>query len=212
MMKSVKIAIASLAMTGAALAAPARPTAGAVSPDRLKEPSGPSSVRGLADEPSVDAFHGEVEYQVPIAAGRLVAIGGGEYRVEGIGQTVRVKSVDGGFEVDDGAGVKYRLGTSPASRLGDGTHTQAWLIERETNLMGEQIDYAYTRDQGQLYPDSIVWGPRATYRVDFAYDARTDATISYRTGFSVVTAQRLSSIVTSVGGVERRAYELSYAR
>jgi len=271
MTKSITIAIASLALTGAALAAPARPTAGALSPDRLKEPSGPGSVRGLADEPSVDAFHGEVEYQVPIelpagygglapkvalsysgalgngpigigwtlalpriertlrhgrptfddtideleisgiASGRLVAIGGGEYRVEGMGQTVRVRSVDGGFEVDDGGGVKYRLGTSAASRLGDATHTQGWLVERETNLMGEQIDYAYTRDQGQLYPDSITWGPRATYRADFAYDPRSDATTSYRTGFQVVTAQRLATITTSVGGVERRAYELSYA-
>jgi hypothetical protein len=34
---------------------------------------------------------------------------------------------------------------------------------------------------------------------------------SDRTGFSVVTAQRLAMITTSVGGVERPAYELSYA-
>ena len=48
--------------------------------------------------------------------------------------------------------------------------------------MGEQIDYAYTRDQGQLYPDSISVGPaRDVSRGRSRYDPRTDATTSYRT-------------------------------
>src|ERR1041385_5863030 len=43
-----------------------RPAAGSVTPERLKVPSGPSSVRGLADEPQVDAFNAQLNYQVPI--------------------------------------------------------------------------------------------------------------------------------------------------
>src|SRR5215468_6530766 len=43
-----------------------RPVAGSITPERLKVPSGPSSVRGLADEPSVDPFYAHVGYQVPI--------------------------------------------------------------------------------------------------------------------------------------------------
>src|SRR5215468_92203 len=43
-----------------------RPVAGSVTPERLKVPSGPSSVRGLADEPQVDAFNAQLNYQVPI--------------------------------------------------------------------------------------------------------------------------------------------------
>src|SRR3569623_2097421 len=44
----------------------ARPTAGSVTPERLKLPAGPSSVRGLADEPPVDPQYAQVKYQVPI--------------------------------------------------------------------------------------------------------------------------------------------------
>src|SRR6185295_11053646 len=120
-------------------------------PDRLKVPAGPNSVRGLADEPSVDSFDAQLNYQVPIelpsgfgklapslaltytgvlgngpmgigwtlsqariqrstrlgvpkfddtdqleisgiVSGRLVPISSSEYRVEGMGQTVRVRT------------------------------------------------------------------------------------------------------------------------
>lgn len=253
-----------------ALASAARPVAGAVTPERLKLPSGPSSVRGLADEPSVDAFNAQLRYQVPIelpaglgglaptlalsysgvlgngplgigwslsqpriqrstrlgvpkfdasdelemsgiVTGRLVSSGNGEYRVEGMGQTVRVTAVDGGFAVDDGKGVHYRLGTSLASRQDkDPTHTLAWLVESETNLMGEQIAFEYSHDQGQVYLTKITWGPGGVYSATLGYETRDDPTKSYRGGFAVVTAQRLASITVTASGTERRAYRLVY--
>ena len=55
------VLIAVLAGVGGRVADASQPTPGGVTPDRLKLPSGPSSVRGLADEPSVDAFHAQVE-------------------------------------------------------------------------------------------------------------------------------------------------------
>lgn len=256
---------------GAAPARADRPAPGSATPDRLKLPSGPSSVRGLADEPSVDPFGAQVNYQVPIelpggygslapaltltysgslgngpmgigwtfgepriqrstrlgvprfddtdqleisgiVSGRLVAIGGGEYRVEGQGQTVRVRTVaGGGFEVDDGKGVHYRLGTSPASRQeSDPAHTLAWLVEDETNLMGERIVHDYTHDQNQIYLASLTWGPAAEYGAVLSYEPRGDRTRSYRGGFGVVTAQRLATITVTAHGTVRRAYQLSY--
>jgi RHS repeat-associated protein len=251
-------------------ASAARPTAGAVTPERLKLPSGPSSVRGLADEPSIDPFYAQLNYQVPIelpagrggltprlaltysgalgngplgigwtlgqpkiqrttrfgmprfsdsdeleisgiASGRLVSIGNGEYRVEGMGQTVRVRRVDGGFEVDDGRGVHYRLGTSPASRQeSDPAHSVAWLVEDETNLMGERIRFEYNRDRNQLYPTRITWGPSDVYSVALVYESRGDQTTSYRSGFAVVTAQHLKAIEVTAAGVEQRRYQLWY--
>jgi RHS repeat-associated protein len=248
-----------------------RPAPGAATPDRLKLPSGPSSVRGLADEPSIDPFAAQINYQVPIelpggygqlaptlaltysgalgngpmgigwtlsqpriqrstrlgvpkfddtdqleisgiVSGRLVAIGNGEYRVEAMGQTVRVKAAAaGGFDVDDGKGVHYRLGTSAASRQNsDATHTLAWLVEQQTNTMGEQITYGYTHDQNQIYLASISWGPGAVYGVTLDYQTRGDPTRSYRGGFGVVTAQRLATITVTANGTVRRAYHLSY--
>src|ERR1043165_7607809 len=57
-------AILAIVLPSAAHAA--RPTAGSVTSERLKLPSGPSSVRGLADEPAVDPFMAQLSYSVPI--------------------------------------------------------------------------------------------------------------------------------------------------
>jgi len=257
-----------LLSTGAALAD--RPVAGSVTAERLKLPSGPNSVRGLADEPSVDSFNSQIGYQVPIdlpaglgglapklglsysgalgngplgigwtlaqpriqrstrmgvpkfddrdelelsgvVTGRLIAIGGDEFRVEGLGQTVRVRKVGSGFEVDDGTGVHYQFGVSAAARQeSDATHTLAWLVETETNQMGELISYQYSRDQNQLYLREITWGPHGAYNVELAYEDRSDITRSYRQGFLVVTAHRLATVKVNAFGAERRAYHLAY--
>lgn len=248
----------------------ARPTAGSVTPDRLKLPSGPSSVRGLADEPTVDPFLAQIGYQVPIdvpagygglapslglvysgqlgngpigigwslaqteirrstrlgvphyddsdtleitgvASGRLIAINASEYRVEGRGQTVRILRVGDGFEVDDGKGNHFKLGTLPASREArDASHTLAWHVDEQTNQMGERIVYSYTNDRGQLYLERVTWGPSAMFGVDLAYEPRPDVTTSYRSGYRVDLANRIASIHVMVGGTERRAYQLAY--
>lgn len=260
-----------------ALASAGRPVAGALTPERLKLPSGPGSVRGLADEPSVDAFHAQLTYQIPIdlpgglgglaprlslsysgalgngplgigwtlsqpkiqrstrlgvpkfdasdelelsgiVSGRLVSVGNGEYRVEGMGQSIRVRSVDGGgFELDDGKGIHYRFGTSIASRQEkDAAHTLTWLVESQTNLMGEQISYEYSHDQGQVYLTRITWGPSGAYSAVLTYETRSDPTKSYRGGFAVVTALRLATVTATAfdpvvsHDVERRAYHLAY--
>jgi RHS repeat-associated protein len=247
-----------------------RPAPGSVTAERLKLPSGPSSVRGLADEPSVDPFMALLQYQVPIelpsglgsltpslaltysgalgngslgigwtlaetkiqrstrlgvpqyddtdeleisgiASGRLIAIGGGEYRVEGQGQTVRVRKVGDSFEVDDGNGIRFKLGvTAGAREQRDATSILAWRLEEQTNAMGERIRYTYTRHLGQLYLARIVWGPTDVYSVDLTYAARTDVTTSYREGYRVDTAKRLAAIKVTAFGVQRRSYALAY--
>lgn len=262
------------ALSTAAPAHAARPTAGALEADRLKLPSGPASVRGLAEEPQVDPFYSRLGYSVPIevpegwgklapalaleysgalgngplgigwelgtariersrrlgvpsftssdeleisgpVTGRLVAIGGGEYRVEGHGQTVRVRQVGAGFEVDLGDGRRLRLGTTAASRHegalpGGPLRTSAWLIDEETNTTGERVTYSYVSDQGQLYLSRAAWGPGACYEVALTYAARPDATTSYREGFRVVTARRLQTVRVNAFATERRAYHLAY--
>jgi len=248
----------------------ARPTAGSVTPERLKLPSGPSSVRGLADEPTVDPQYAQVKYQVPIEvpagyggltpslaltyvgalgngplgigwtlaqpeirrstrlgvpkfddtdtfeisgpiSGRLVPISTNEFRVEGMGQTVRVLRVNGGFQVDDGRGNHYNLGTTAASRQDrDATSTVAWHLEDQTNLMGEHVHCTYLHDAGQIYLTGMTWGPVGGFGVTFSYATRPDVVTSYRTGFRVDTAQRLAAIHVMAFGTERRAYQLGY--
>lgn len=65
-------AVASLSALAALAAAPrvgwalGGPAPGAVSAQTVKLPSGPGSIRGLAEDAKVDAFTGQVEYQVPV--------------------------------------------------------------------------------------------------------------------------------------------------
>src|SRR5687767_3348078 len=152
MKRTASVLAVMAAMLVSPVARAARPAAGSVTAERLKLPAGPSSVRGLADEPGVDPFAAQLDYRVPIelppglgglapalglaysgalgngplgigwslaesqirrsthlgvpkfdgtdtleltgfASGRLVALSPDEYRVEGLGQTVRVRVV-----------------------------------------------------------------------------------------------------------------------
>lgn len=163
----------------------------------------------------VPRFDGTDELElVGAASGRLVAISAAEYRIEGRGQTVRVRRVGSGFEVDDGEGVTYRLGLSPSARhesaVGGAMRTVAWLVEEQRNLAGEKIRYEYEHDQGQVYLSRIVWGPGDAFAADLVHESRGDAVTSYREGFRVVTARRVSEIRVEASGAERRGYQLRY--
>ena len=263
------LAACALLLAAGGTARAERPTAGSVTAERLKLPSGPNSVRGLADEPKIDPFLGQVSHQVPIelpggwgglapelalvysgalgngplgigwglpvariqralrlgvprfddtdeleiqgiASGRLVSIGGGEYRVEGMGQTVRVRRVGAGFEVDDGTGTVHRLGVSASARQGSGSRTLAWLVEEQVNLAGERVTYQYLHDQGQTYLGGATWGPAGAFSVEMVHQARPDQVTSYREGFRVVTARRLAEIRVHAFGELRRSYQLRY--
>lgn len=263
----VSVLAASLGAAPVATAAP--PAPGALTPDRVKLPSGPGSIRGLAAEPEVDPFYGQVKYEVPIdlpaglgalapklslsytgvlgngplgigwslpsvriarstrlgqprfdasdelevsgiASGRLVPIGGGEYRLEASGQTVRIKHIGGGFEIQDGSGTTYRLGVSQEARHASGTRVQAWLVDDVENQAGERIRYRYLQDQGEVYLREVLWGPNEVFRAELIYEDRADPVVSYRGGFRVVTRKRLAHVRTWVSGVERRAYHFRY--
>lgn len=168
-----------------------------------------STRQGLPTFTSTD----ELELFGPVS-GRLVAIGAGEYRVEGMGQTVRVRAVGQGFEVDAGDGRRLRFGVGANARqeatVNGATRTAAWMVEEETNLAGERVAYEYIRDQNQLYLTRASWGPGAVYSAELSYVVRPDPTTSYREGFRVVTARRLDRVRVVAFGVERRAYQLGY--
>jgi YD repeat-containing protein len=256
---------AAVAFVAVAAAAPARalqgPTPGAASPDKLKLPDRPGSIKGLSDAANVNIFSGQVGYSVPFelpkgAAGfgpsvaltysgelgdgpvgigwtmgqmgirrtlrygvptytdadelELIGIGNGgklirddndpnTYWAFGQAKNIRVRKQGARFEVKDGDGTTYLLGTSINGRETDGAgKVSGWLVESITNLVGQQIRLTYDRDQGQTYLDSISWGPGAvTYRVDVTYHGRKDVSISYRTGYEVRTARLLTQMVVS---------------
>jgi RHS repeat-associated protein len=151
--------------------------------------------------------------------GQLVALTGGEYRAEALGNGVTGRMVDGGFELVDADGNVRRFGTSALGRKASGTQVAAWYLEEVRDVAGQTIRYQYVQDRGEVYLDSIAWGPTvsggAAFRVELVYEARGDAVVSYRTGFRVESARRLAELrVRSFGAIQRivkLGYESGFA-
>jgi RHS repeat-associated protein len=255
------------------------PSAGAVTAQTVKLPAGPGSVRGLADNATVSAFTGQIQYAVPIelpaasgglrpslslgyagelgngplgvgwtlsqagiqrslrlgvpsydesdelelvglgTTGQLVKLPNGEYRLEHQGNSYVGTAVNGGFELQDPSGTIYRFGLSPDARKASGTQTSFWYLEEVRDITGQTIAYRYQHDGGEVYLAEIAWGPEVggerAFRAELVYEGRSDAVVSYRTGFRVESARRLAQVdVWSFGEVQRQvelAYEDTFA-
>lgn len=130
------------------------------------------------------------------------------------------------WEVTTKDGTRFAYGTSATSRLAgyeeSARHIARWLLERVTDVSGNQTTHTYWTDNRargcpqrraacedfrQLYPAAIAYtshpgrGLPARHRVEFfvereggAAKERADAFSSGRTGFKVVTRYRLKGI------------------
>jgi RHS repeat-associated protein len=268
-----------LGLTPRSAGAVVGPSPGAVSPQTVKLPASPGSVRGLAENATVSSYTGQVQYTVPVElpkgaagivpslalsydgsigngslgvgwtlsvagirrslrlgvptygpadeleligignGGQLVPIANGEYRVEGLGNSYTGRAVDGGFELIGPDGQVYRFGVTSAGRKASGTQVGFWYLEEVRDVAGQKIAYQHHQDRGEVYLDAITWGPTVAggpaFRAELVYEPRTDAVVSYRTGFRVESAQRLKQIrIWSFGVVQRNVnltYEESFA-
>lgn len=142
--------------------------------------------------------------------GRLVASGGGEFRIEGQGQRVRVQQVGARFEVTDADGTRYLLGVTPDGRHAADGRTAAWFAEIVVDTAGDEVLFDYSHQDGEIYLDRVEWGPDRVYQVTFVYEARADRVVSYRTGFRVETGLRLASVEVRAFTEILAKYELGY--
>ena len=144
------------------------------------------------------------------SGGRLVPLPDGTFRVEGQGNGIKVSPRGMGFVVTDASGIQYRFGISAASRQAGTPGTQAWMLDAVVDLAAQQINLSYRRDDGELYLQSMVWGPQQIYRATLEYEVRSDKVVSYRRGYRVGTGQRLRRITVTVSAVTRHSYLLAY--
>lgn len=142
--------------------------------------------------------------------GRLVALADGTWRVEGRAQAVKVARDGDGYVVTENGGVRYRLGITASGRQAEGTRVAAWHAEEVVHPNGQAITFSYLQHNGQQYPQYVTWGPNGAFRVEFVYTSRPDVTVSYRTGFRVETARRLSEVRVNAFGELLRVYVLGY--
>ena len=160
--------------------------------------------------PAYDAADQLELHGLPSGGGRLYAIGGGEYRLEGRGEEVRVVERGQGFEVFEPDGARTTLGQTAASRLQSGLRVAAWYVDGATDLAGRSVRYEYTGAGGQVYLARATWGAEDQYQVVLAYESRADAVVDFRSGFRVATDQRIRAVEVRAFGEVLRRYDLAY--
>ena len=143
-------------------------------------------------------------------SGELIGAVNGGYTVEGQGDHVRVRRDGEGFIVEDGTGVTHWFGHGWLGRRGPEKCTSAWLLERSENTFGQQINYNYSANENERLLESIVWGPDASFEARLIYEDRPDVSSSYRTGFLLRQAKRVSRIEVRSHGQVVRSYRLQY--
>ncbi len=166
---------------------------------------------------------------------RLLVINGGTYGNDGTEYRTEIESysriilhTQGGvtgrawFEVHTKSGQIIELGNSTDSRiLASGTSVaRVWAASKISDTVGNYLKVFYTTDQGQYYPDHIVYTENDTAGVTpynsvyFLYQSRNDPSTLYHAGSMISTAKLLSDIKTYTNttgsGTAVTDYKLAY--
>jgi RHS repeat-associated protein len=118
-------------------------------------------------------------------------------------------------------GRTYTFGGQSASRQDDPTDptkVYKWMVSKITDVNGNEIQYSYTKNSGQIYPSQILYTHHtfspAVHIVNFTYTTPTDyGSTVYNSAFAVTTSKLLSTIVvtTTVGtNTTTDTYTFSY--
>ena len=144
-------------------------------------------------------------------AGRLVPLKNQMYSVSGQGRKIQAHlQVGGGWNVYDGTGTHYTLGSSDSSRRTGARGTDAWFIDRSEDAAGHVIRYIYQKVSGDRQLTRIVWGPDEAFALEFIYEDRPDKATSWRSGHEIRTGSRLAELRVTARGERLRLYRLKY--
>ncbi|MGD9079493.1 MAG: FG-GAP-like repeat-containing protein, partial [Desulfobacterales bacterium] len=105
-------------------------------------------------------------------------------------------------------GTRYYYGRTSASRQQNATGVFKWCLDRVVDSNGNTMTLTYSKDQGQIYPDSVSYSANF---VTFGYEDRSDFSPDYVSHSSVITAKRLKQIKVYANGALARDYTLDYA-
>jgi RHS repeat-associated protein len=118
----------------------------------------------------------------------------------------------------DKNGVTYDFGYSSTTRQdnpGNAAQAYKWMLEKVIDPNGNYTTYQYFKDNGQIYPQAILYTADATstsgvFRVDFTHTARTDVATTTNTGFTVVTNYVITQVQAKSNGAVVHSYTLGY--
>lgn len=128
----------------------------------------------------------------------------------------QLSSPSAGWVVTTREGIRYTFGAQTGSRLENPYGIFQWCLDRVEDPNGNYYSITYFKDQGQIYPAQIAYTGNGrlnpTHSVEFTYETRPDAVLSYLTKARVVTAKLLTSITTKANGQVARYYDLVYEK
>lgn len=112
------------------------------------------------------------------------------------------------------SGQTLYLGETAQARQNSVGRPYRWYVERHIDAFGHTIQYAYRRDQGQLFIDTIRYqlhAPTANQNVvTFSYETRPDVFSDYSSGDAITTALRMREVSMQHGSTVVRRYTLRY--
>lgn len=149
-------------------------------------------------------------------AGRLRVAGDGRYHAEQ--EDFKQYNPEGTcgdapctWRVRDASGQTHVYGGTPDSRIEAPDHNgsvRVWLLSEVKNSFGDGYAYAYNQPgDGSYRLTSVTYLDR---EIDFDYDTREDAGISYAQSVPEPESVRLSAVRVRVNGSVVREYDLSY--
>lgn len=146
-------------------------------------------------------------------SGELVSLGNGSYRSKIEGSFMRFQQVGGGWEVWDKSGIHRYFGITANSRLETSLGSFEWFLERSVDTNGNEIQYFYEHDNGQIYLKEIRYSLTSAtiYKsIHFTYETRPDPFTDYHSRSRILTAKRLTAVELRSQGVLARKYVFKY--
>ncbi len=171
-----------------------------------------STRRGVPSYGSGDTFAASLQG----VQAELVSIGSGEYRAKDEGAFLRFQFDGTTWTVWSKDGTRYRFGFTSSSRLTGPGGTFRWGLDQVLDPHGNTLTVTYTADGGMLYPSQLQYtghvptSQTGPHTVDFVLQTRPDVETSYRSGFAMTTAKRLSTVEVKASGALVRRYQLAY--
>lgn len=123
------------------------------------------------------------------------------------------------WTVSDKAGKTYLFGTSTAGRQDNPNDSSAiykWLLQQIQDPNGNTTTYTYSKDLGQIYPQSITYTSNGTntpvFSIDFTKALRATSTASTtETGFTVKTRYKITQISAKFNGNTVHKYDFAFS-
>jgi RHS repeat-associated protein len=113
-------------------------------------------------------------------------------------------------------GVRFSFGDTESSRQTTPGGVFKWLLDRVEDSNGNFMSINYAKDEGQIYPQSIIYTGNAStgdpgfFQVEFVFEDRPDPVISWKTQSEEKTTRRLEKIAIYAGSQLARTYAADY--